>query len=77
MRRRNSSPKTQIASPVLHSLLHTEAYKMLMQQAVFHHYYDVPVAAEFRCRDDDLLCIYSDANREQVDAKQHLRLQQD
>ncbi|XPE46808.1 hypothetical protein ACNKHO_06020 [Shigella flexneri] len=32
----------------------------------FHHYYDVNVAAEFRCRGDDLLGIYADAIREQV-----------
>jgi nicotinate phosphoribosyltransferase len=51
---------TQFASPVLHTLLDTDAYKLHMQQAVFHHYYDVHVAAEFRCRGDDLLGIYAD-----------------
>ena len=66
---------TQFASPVLHTLLATDAYKLHMQQAVFHHYYDVHVAAEFRCRGDDLLGIYADAIREQVDAMQHLTLQ--
>ncbi|HDT1286923.1 nicotinate phosphoribosyltransferase [Enterobacter asburiae] len=66
---------TQFASPVLHTLLDTDAYKLHMQQAVFHHYYDVHVAAEFRCRGDDLLGIYADAIREQVDAMQHLTLQ--
>ncbi|MDR9892306.1 nicotinate phosphoribosyltransferase [Pseudenterobacter timonensis] len=66
---------TQFASPVLHTLLDTDAYKLHMQQAVFHHYYDVEVAAEFRCRGDDLLGIYADAIREQVDAMQHLTLQ--
>ena len=65
---------TQFASPVLHTLLDTDAYKLHMQQAVFHHYHDVQVAAEFRCRGDDLLGIYADAIREQVDAMQHLRL---
>ena len=39
--------------------------------------YDVHVAAEFRCRGDDLLGIYADAIREQVQAMQHLRLQDD
>ena len=68
---------TQHASPILHTLLDTDAYKLHMQQAVFHHYYDVHVAAEFRCRGDDLLGIYADAIREQVDAMQHLRLQDD
>lgn len=68
---------TQFASPVLHSLLDTDAYKLHMQQAVFHHYHDVHVAAEFRCRGDDLLGIYADAIREQVHAMQHLRLQEE
>ena len=68
---------TQFASPVLHSLLDTDAYKLHMQQAVFHHYYDVQVAAEFRCRGDDLLGIYADSIREQVNAMQRLRLQED
>ncbi|MBV8044745.1 nicotinate phosphoribosyltransferase [Pluralibacter sp.] len=68
---------TQFASPVLHSMLDTDAYKLHMQQAVFHHYYDVHVAAEFRCRGDDLLGIYADAIREQVEAMQSLKLQDD
>ena len=68
---------TQFASPVLHTLLDPDAYKLHMQQAVFHHYYDVHVAAEFRCRGDDLLGIYADSIREQVDAMQHLTLQDD
>ena len=68
---------TQFASPVLHTLLDTDAYKLHMQQAVFHQYHDVQVAAEFRCRGDDLLGIYADAIREQVDAMQHIRLQDD
>ncbi|HAV2159762.1 TPA: nicotinate phosphoribosyltransferase [Enterobacter cloacae] len=68
---------TRFASPILHTLLDTDAYKLHMQQAVFHHYYDVDVAAEFRCRGDDLLGIYADSIREQVDAMQHLTLQDD
>ena len=68
---------TQFASPVLYSLLDTDAYKLHMQQAVFHHYYDVNVAAEFRCRGDDLLGIYADAIREQVEAMRSLTLQDD
>ena len=63
------------ASPVLHSVLDTDAYKLHMQQAVFHHYGDVQVAAEFRCRGDDLLGIYADTIREQVEAMQSLSLQ--
>ena len=65
---------TRYASPILQTLLDTDAYKLHMQQAVFHHYYDVTVTAEFRCRGDDLLGIYADAIREQVDAMQHLAL---
>ncbi|BDH46466.1 nicotinate phosphoribosyltransferase [Salmonella enterica subsp. enterica serovar Choleraesuis] len=65
---------THYASPILHSLLDTDAYKLHMQQAVFHHYYDVNVAAEFRCRGDDLLGMYAEAIREQVSAMQHLAL---
>lgn len=68
---------TQFASPVLQTLLDTDAYKLHMQQAVFHHYYDVQVAAEFRCRGDDLLGIYADTIREQVNAMLHLTLQGD
>lgn len=68
---------TLSASPVLQTLLDTDAYKLHMQQAVFHHYYDVHVAAEFRCRGDDLLGIYADAIREQVEAMQSLSLHED
>lgn len=68
---------TQFTSPVLHSLLDTDAYKLHMQQAVFHRYNDVQVAAEFRCRGDDLLGIYADAIREQVETMRDLRLQDD
>ncbi|MRT54587.1 nicotinate phosphoribosyltransferase [Enterobacteriaceae bacterium RIT693] len=65
---------TRHASPILQTLLDTDAYKLHMQQAVYHRYYDVSVAAEFRCRGDDLLGIHADAIREQVAAMQHLRL---
>ncbi|MTH46772.1 nicotinate phosphoribosyltransferase [Intestinirhabdus alba] len=68
---------TQFASPVLHSLLDTDAYKLHMQQAVFHRYGDVQVTAEFRCRGDDLLGIYADAIRQEVDAMRHLQLRED
>lgn len=65
---------TRHASPILQTLLDTDAYKLHMQQAVFHRYHDVSVAAEFRCRGDDLLGVYADAIREQVDFMQHLTL---
>lgn len=65
---------TRHASPILQTLLDTDAYKLHMQQAVFHRYQDVSVAAEFRCRGDDLLGVYADAIRQQVDLMQHLAL---
>lgn len=68
---------TPMTSSVLHSLLDTDAYKLHMQQAVFHRYYEVPVVAEFRCRNDDQLGIYADIIRDQVNAMHDLRLQDD
>ncbi|MDJ0034287.1 nicotinate phosphoribosyltransferase [Pantoea allii] len=62
------------ASPILTSLLDTDAYKLHMQQAVFHRYHDVTVAAEFRCRSDELLGFYADEIRAAIDAMQALAL---
>ncbi|RLM23043.1 nicotinate phosphoribosyltransferase [Brenneria alni] len=61
-------------SPILTSLLDTDAYKLHMQQAVYHHYYHVDVAAEFRCRGDELLGIYAEEIAGQVDLMQRLVL---
>ncbi|MEC5341778.1 nicotinate phosphoribosyltransferase [Brenneria populi] len=61
-------------SPILTSLLDTDAYKLHMQQAVYHHYYDVDVAAEFRCRSDELLGIYAEEITEQVALMRFLAL---
>ncbi|MBP2170633.1 nicotinate phosphoribosyltransferase [Erwinia toletana] len=57
---------TRHASPILTTLLDTDAYKLHMQQAVFHRYHNVTVAAEFRCRGDDLLGIYADEISQQI-----------
>lgn len=57
---------TLYASPILTSLLDTDAYKLHMQQAVFHRYPAITVAAEFRCRGDELLGEYADEIRAQV-----------
>ncbi|MEZ3498109.1 nicotinate phosphoribosyltransferase [Pantoea sp. KPR_PJ] len=65
------------ASPILTSLLDTDAYKLHMQQAVFHRYYDVTVSAEFRCRGDDLLGLYANEIREAINAMQTLALTDD
>lgn len=61
-------------SPILTSLLDTDAYKLHMQQAVFHHYAQVPVIAEFRCRSDDNLGVFADEIVEQVQLMQQLAL---
>ncbi len=57
---------TRHASPILTTLLDTDAYKLHMQQAVFHRYHDVTVAAEFRCRGDDMLGLYADEIEQQI-----------
>ncbi len=62
------------ASPILTTLLDTDAYKLHMQQAVYHRYYDVPVTAEFRCRGDELLGQYADEIRAQLDTLPSLAL---
>ncbi len=68
---------TRHASPILTTLLDTDAYKLHMQQAVFHRYYDVTVAAEFRCRGDDILGIYVDEIQQQIDMMAGLVLTED
>lgn len=65
------------ASPILTSLLDTDAYKLHMQQAVFHRYYHVPVVAEFRCRSEDNLGQYADAIAAQVELMRKLALTDD
>lgn len=54
------------ATPIITSLLDTDAYKLHMQQAVFHHYSQVPVVAEFRCRSSEILGAYANEIRQQV-----------
>lgn len=61
-------------SPILTSLLDTDAYKLHMQQAVFHHYPDITVAAEFRCRNNEKLGIYVDAIKYQIGLMEKLFL---
>lgn len=64
-------------SPILTSLLDTDAYKLHMQQAVFHHYADVTVAAEFRCRNQEQLGQYVDEIKHQIHLMEKLRLTDD
>ncbi len=56
------------------SLLDTDAYKFFMQQAVFRHYSQVTVTAEFRCRSNELLGSYADEITDAVSAMQYLTL---
>ncbi len=65
---------TQYASPILTSLLDTDAYKLHMQQAVFHRYPAISVAAEFRCRGDELLGEYADEIGAQIALMSQLAL---
>ena len=71
------SAMTQDASPILTSLLDTDAYKLHMQQAVFHRYRHITVAAEFRCRGDELLGEYADEIRHQIALMKQLALTDD
>lgn len=65
---------TRHATPILTTLLDTDAYKLHMQQAVFHRYKKVSVVAEFRCRGDDLLGIYADEIVQEIASMQALAL---
>lgn len=65
------------SEPILTSILDTDAYKLHMQQAVFHHYPDIKVVAEFRCRSDDLLGCYADEINDQITLMQNLALTED
>ncbi len=62
------------ASPILTSLLDTDAYKLHMQQAVYHRYNNSHVVAEFRCRGDELLGEYAQEIRHQVELMGELAL---
>lgn len=61
-------------SPILTSLLDTDAYKFYMQQAVLHRYPTISVVAEFQCRGNECLGEYANAIRAQVDQMSHLSL---
>ncbi|CAQ84852.1 MULTISPECIES: nicotinate phosphoribosyltransferase [Photorhabdus] len=62
------------ATPIIKSLLDTDAYKLHMQQAVYHRYNSIPVVAEFRCRGDELLGEYAKELRHQVNMMADLAL---
>lgn len=68
---------TPYASPILTSLLDTDAYKLHMQQAVYHRYRNINVVAEFRCRGDELLGEYASEIRQQIQMMSQLALTED
>lgn len=68
---------TPYASPILTSLLDTDAYKLHMQQAVYHRYHNISVVAEFRCRGDELLGEYAGEIRQQIEMMSQLALTDD
>ncbi len=67
----------QLSAPILNSLLDTDAYKLHMQQAVFHRYRHLSVTAEFRCRGDEQLGMYADEISSQIGLMEHLKLSED
>lgn len=62
---------------IIDSLLDTDAYKLHMQQAIFHQYPDVEVVAEFHCRSQEDLRPYIDELKTQIDYLCQLRFQDD
>ncbi|EAN78538.1 nicotinate phosphoribosyltransferase, putative [Trypanosoma equiperdum] len=64
--------------PIIKSILDTDAYKLHMQQAVFHFYPTIHVVYEFQCRSsENKLGDAADAIREQVDLMRHVALTDD
>ncbi|WP_105903229.1 nicotinate phosphoribosyltransferase [Vibrio gangliei] len=62
---------------IITSLLDTDAYKLHMQQAVFHQYPNVEVEAEFHCRSEEDLRPYFEAIQDQVDLLCQLNFQKE
>ncbi len=60
--------------PILNSLLDTDAYKLHMQQAVFHRYPDAEVVAEFHSRNEEDLLPMMGEIEEQLRLAGSLRL---
>lgn len=69
---------TQITqSPILDTILDTDAYKFFMQQAVFHLYPDVNVKAEFKCRCTENLSVIAADLKQQIQFLGELSLTDD
>ncbi|AYN24708.1 nicotinate phosphoribosyltransferase [Buchnera aphidicola] len=60
--------------PIVKTLLDTDAYKLHMQQAVFYHYRNVNVVAEFICRGPNTLGRYSNILLDQINMMSSLSL---
>ncbi|ACL30163.1 nicotinate phosphoribosyltransferase [Buchnera aphidicola str. APS (Acyrthosiphon pisum)] len=60
--------------PIVKTLLDTDAYKLHMQQAVFYHYKNVNVVAEFLCRGDNFLGCYANILLDQISMMRSLSL---
>ncbi|AAM67902.1 nicotinate phosphoribosyltransferase [Buchnera aphidicola] len=60
--------------PIVKTLLDTDAYKFYMQQAVFYHYKNVDVVAEFICRGPNILGCYSHILLDQINMMSSLSL---
>ncbi|RXJ74295.1 nicotinate phosphoribosyltransferase [Veronia nyctiphanis] len=63
--------------PIITSLLDTDAYKLNMQQAIFHHYRDVEVSAEFHCRSGESLSHLMSELDNEVETLSQLRFTSD
>lgn len=63
-----------VITPILSSLLDTDAYKLHMQQAVYLLYPDTPVVAEFRCRGAHALSRYAHEIAAQIELMADLSL---
>ncbi|USH01026.1 nicotinate phosphoribosyltransferase [Grimontia kaedaensis] len=64
-------------TPIISSLLDTDAYKLNMQQAIFHHYPEVDVSAEFHCRSNESLASLKERLEFEIHALADLKFTED